>query len=323
MINIAVIGAGQLGSRHLQALANVKKQINIQVVDPSSESLKLAEARFNEVNRNFTGFISFHSSITDLKKKLEIAIIATGSRVRRVVLEELVSHSTVNFLILEKFLFPIESDYKIAEKILADNNIKTWVNCPRRLIGFYQRLREDLKGSVHFSVTGNSWGLGCNGIHQLDLFAFLTKTKAITLTNNLIDPILHQSKRPGYIEFTGTITGFSDKHTFRITSFDGPTAISLTNIHTSQVRYSIEEGPTAKVWRSSAESNWGWEELSFNMAFQSKETNLVIDDLLENGTCGLTTYKESAELHILFLNNLISFLQKINNDNSIDQCLIT
>ena len=78
MKNIALIGAGQLGSRHLQALAQVKQPISIQVIDSSSDSLKVAEARFNEVSSNFKGKISFHNDISSLEKNIDVAIVATN-----------------------------------------------------------------------------------------------------------------------------------------------------------------------------------------------------------------------------------------------------
>lgn len=323
MIHLAIIGAGQLGSRHLQALANLKKEAIVQVVDPSADALKIAESRFNEVSQNFKGQISFHTSISELEKDIDVAIIATNSKVRRGIVEQLTAHSSLKNIILEKFLFTKERDYYDVEEILAKRNINAWVNCPRRLMDFYKQLRAELTGNIHFSLTGNSWGMGCNGIHLLDLFAFLTKTPAITLTNNFIDEGIIESKRAGYIEFTGTITGHANKHTFRITSFSGNGSPSQMSIHTANARYSIEEGTVSKVWSSKAENNWIWEENTFKMPFQSQLTNIVVDDILENGTCELTSYQESATLHVLFLKNLLSFLRKINNDNSINECLIT
>ena len=124
MKNIAIIGAGQLGSRHLQALVHVQKKINIQVVDSSEDSLKTAEMRFNEVSENFKGTISFHTNISFLEKKLDVVIVATNSKVRRSVVDQLVNHSKIEYLILEKFLFINEQDYFYTEKLFAEKNIK-------------------------------------------------------------------------------------------------------------------------------------------------------------------------------------------------------
>lgn len=52
MKNIVVIGAGQLGSRHLQALSKVNFQTRIEVVAPFADALEVAWARFNEISSN-------------------------------------------------------------------------------------------------------------------------------------------------------------------------------------------------------------------------------------------------------------------------------
>lgn len=323
MINIALIGAGQLGSRHLQALASLKHQAAIQVIDPSIDSLNTAEARFKEVSSGFNGKISFNSNISTLEKEIDVAIIATNSKMRRTVIEHLTSNSTVKNLILEKFLFVKEEDYKIVEKIITEKKIKTWVNCARRVWQFYQNLQEELSGNIHFAAVGNAWGLGCNGIHLLDLFAFLTKSNNILLSNDLIDKKIVSSKRPGYIEFTGTITGQTNEHSFHITSFPNHTSPLHITINTPTARYSIEEGVNPRARVSRYNNDWKWEEKSFIIPPQSQLTNKVIDEILNSGDCGLTSYKESSQLHLLFLNNLLSFLRRINNDNSIDECLVT
>lgn len=323
MKNIVLIGSGQLGSRHLQGLALVKQKVKIQVIDASLDALNIAEARFKEVSENFTGEISFHTEIKNIEKKIDIVIIATNSKVRRVVLEQLLVNSSIDYLILEKVLFTNEEDYQVVENIIEKNNIKAWVNCARRMMDFYKDLQKELSGSVHFMATGNAWGLGCNGIHLLDLFAYLTKDQNIILSNQLIDKTVLESKRPGYIEFTGTITGRTDKHSFHITSFpNGSSPIHIV-INTPTVRYSIQEGSTGKVWISKLENAWSWEEQTFTMPFQSQLTNRVVGSVLETGTCDLTSFKESSVLHLLFLRNLISFLQNINSDNTIKECLIT
>ena len=323
MKRIAIIGAGQLGSRHLQALAVSKHLLDIQVMDTSEESLKIAESRFNEVAKDFKGKISFVKSIDLLEKEIELAIVATNSKVRRMVIEQLTSHSNIKNFILEKFLFPNESDFDVIEKLIQEAKISTWVNCPRRMMPLYKMLKQEVKGPIHFSVTGNAWGLGCNGIHLLDLFSYLIDSTAIEIDNELIDSEIIESKRAGYIEFTGTIKGVAGKNTMSITSFSNASSPVSISIQTPTARYSIQEGAETKVWISKLENNWAWEEQSHKMLFQSQLTNIAVDSIIDNGTCDLTTYSESSLLHKLFLNNLIQFLQLQKNDQSIKECLIT
>lgn len=48
MKNISIIGAGQLGSRHLQGLMTAQTEMNIWVVDQSLDSLNTAKKDANK-----------------------------------------------------------------------------------------------------------------------------------------------------------------------------------------------------------------------------------------------------------------------------------
>ena len=50
MIHCAIIGAGQIGSRHLQALCKLESPARVALVDPSDESLQTASDRYIEVD---------------------------------------------------------------------------------------------------------------------------------------------------------------------------------------------------------------------------------------------------------------------------------
>ena len=48
MIKIIIAGCGQIGSRHLQALSELQESAKIYLIDPSIESILIAEQRFND-----------------------------------------------------------------------------------------------------------------------------------------------------------------------------------------------------------------------------------------------------------------------------------
>lgn len=322
MYKIVLIGAGQLGSRHLQGLS-LMDNVSIQVVDPVIDSLNLARERFDENVNNFNGNVSFHTNIEELVPEIDVAIIATNSRVRRKVIINLVKVTKVKYLILEKILFTKLEDYTDISAILNENGIKAWVNCGRRVFSYYNQLKQNLTLPFTFSVSGNSWGLGCNGIHFLDLFSFLSNTKNVLIKSTLLDNIIHESKRAGYIEFTGTIAGSADKNSFTLTSFDAKASGVIIEINSSNARYIIEEGATSKVKYALQENDWLWQEELFEIPFQSQLTNFVVEDILQTGDCKLTKYVDSSDLHQVYLSNFISFLQITKQDNSINECLIT
>lgn len=49
MYKVAIIGADQLGSRHLQGLKTAVSPLSISVVDSSNESLQIAKERYDTV----------------------------------------------------------------------------------------------------------------------------------------------------------------------------------------------------------------------------------------------------------------------------------
>ena len=101
-MNIAIIGGGNIGSRHLQAVARIDKQLNIFVVDPSVSSRDLAGERFREIASSSIHDLEMLEKIDQLPQIIEIAIVATNSAIRRQIVEELLENSTVSYLILEK-----------------------------------------------------------------------------------------------------------------------------------------------------------------------------------------------------------------------------
>ena len=107
MKNIAIIGAGQIGSRHLQAMANLEGPAIVQLVDFFDESLKVAEKRFYQVYDENSVKIELKSckTINELEVPIDLAIIATCADVRAVVIKELIEKKEVKNLILEKALF--------------------------------------------------------------------------------------------------------------------------------------------------------------------------------------------------------------------------
>ncbi len=324
MHNIVIVGAGQLGSRHLQSLANVALQLNIDIVDPSVESLAMAVDLFNLSLSQSNHTIKSHISLDTIKSnKIDIAIIATNSLVRRRVIEELTDKCEVKHLVLEKFLFPQIEDYNVIAKILSSKKINAWVNCPRRMFDFYKNIKSEMKDSSVISFTGGLWGLGCNGIHMLDLIAFLTDEDDFILNPDLLNDKLLESKRNGYIEFAGKIIGYtkSKRHTFTLASnamVDEPFTISIITGGNTHVIFEAAKKQVSFYPNSSQTIK----ERSLNVPFQSQLTNLVVEQLLNLGTCELTTYTESSKLHLQYLEMLLAFMQKQSGVKT-EKCMIT
>ena len=81
--SLALIGAGNIGSRYLQGLAKCRRNLNITVVDPSPQALQLANERWKEVKgHNSPHRITFSQKTYPDHKCLDLAIVATSADIR-------------------------------------------------------------------------------------------------------------------------------------------------------------------------------------------------------------------------------------------------
>jgi predicted dehydrogenase len=325
MFNISIVGAGQLGSRHLQALKKITLPVNLYVIDPDLIALTTTRERYSQVSDNINvKLILFSQSLEILPGQIDLCIIATNSKNRSEIIKQIVNKTIVKHFLIEKVLFQSISEYDEVERIFENRNIKSWVNCPRRLLPVYRNLKNWIDQSDQYfcTVDGGNWGLGCNSIHFIDLFNFLTSTKKYKVNTDGLNRNIINSKRAGYNEFTGIIRlEYENGNHLNIISRLNSHAPVLITITSDKIQIVIDE--KSRKLRYSKESNeWQWEELTFDFPFQSELTHLVAEDILIKGVCNLTPYKTSADLHKPFIKQLIKFINSINN-TQINYCSIT
>lgn len=315
MVKISIVGAGQIGSRHLQALAQIDREVSIQVVEPYSTAREIARERFNEVNTaNKVLNVEYLDNITGLENDLDIAIVATNADVRRMVIEELLSQKAVKYIILEKVLFPQFEDFNVIDLLLKQNDVQAWVNCPRRMWPIYKEIKDKLKEAerIEYSVNGTRWDMGSNAIHFIDHFAYLTNQTKITLSADGLDPDTSSSKRTGCFEFTGNLYGSSaEGNRISLTSYNDHSAPLFVQIISDRVRCLVRESE-GKAWISEKQLNWEWTEIPFTTPFQSQLTHLAVQQILDTGKSDLTPFNESWELHIPVLSAFIAQLNRTN-----------
>lgn len=316
MYTIAIIGAGQLGSRHLQGLKTADLDMKIEVADTSEESLAVARERYEQVAENSQiAEIRFVKSINELSEELDLVIIASGSAPRYAITEELIRKKKVKNILFEKVLFQKTADYSEIEKLLAENRIQAWVNCPRRMYGFYSELKERFFDSKQliFNVSGGDWGLGCNSIHFIDCLAFLSGAKQFAINTSALDREVYASKRAGYTEFSGVVTAVSERgDILSITSQKNSDAPVILTIQGNKFSVIIDE--TNRLLH--VFENGNWETKNIQVQFQSQLTGIAAEQMLHHGTSQLTPFSESAALHLAFIKPLLKFYNEIKGVDS-------
>lgn len=319
--NVAIIGAGQLGSRHLQGLAKSTKKLQVYVVDPDEEALSVAELRYQEAaDLTRTNNISYHQDIIELSAALDLVIIATTANVRRAVIESLLEQKTVKYLILEKVVFQNSNDFLPIQALFNKVGTRAWVNCTRRSYLLYKRLKKAINGQiVKITIKGCNWGMACNGIHMIDLLIFLTGQTDIKFDVEHLDNNIYPSKREGYKELRGKLiisTGRGDiLEMFDRNSFGDDPEI---NIATNRIKFIINESKGLMVHQS----DMGTQENDITIPFQSELTGQLSDQIIDTGQSDLTPYTECMQYHIPMLDALNEQFSKVKRE-VIQICPIT
>lgn len=320
---IAVIGCGTIGARHVQALARLDREVRVIAVDPSGEARRRAIGYFAETAPPGCAVaIEEAPGPEALSGTIDVAVVATNAASRRAVIEELLSGTTTRYLMLEKFLFQRDEDYAAVGALLKQNGTAAWVNCPRRMWPGYRDLRERLKGAgpVDIRVSAPSrFGIGTSAIHFLDVLAFLSGTSQFRLYGDRIDRELLENRRGG-VEFSGTLYGAGANGEGFAYTAQG-VAPPILFLDSARLRLIADE--TKQQARLSAEEDgWDWREIPFPIMPQSQMTHLVVQDILDRGTCDLAGYDESAVLHRAVLGPLLDHFRKYADPNA-DACPIT
>ncbi len=317
--NLLIVGAGQLGSRHLQAFSNLSNNYKISIVDPSVDSLKVAEDRYLESASTTSPSVCFFDSIDALiEKEFLVVVIATSASVRLSVVRQLTENLKIQYLILEKVLFQSTEQLHEAQQLLTKAGIKAWVNCPRRQFIAYQQLKARyLKAdSVSLTVNGSNWGLACNAIHFIDLWHYLSDFHSYNLKFESNARII-DSKRNGYKELLGTLNASSDdgKHQLSLTCSDYETSFLeiKANFDGDQVVLAEHQGDIK--WLDKNEDILEVQPLK--VLFQSELTDKVIHELLNTGDCSLTKFEVSKMLHAEFLSKIVDVFSISEKNNGL------
>ena len=310
--SIIIIGSGQIGSRHLQALKAVGLPLNIHVVDPSNISLETAKARYDSMPPGKISHTLFFSKrIPENLKNADIAIIATCSNTRSSTVHSLLSTVSVKYLVLEKILFTRKRDYAKIAKLIKQYDVKTWVNCASNAMPLYNKILPEFRdGKISYVVTGSNYGLVTNAIHYLDHLANLSGCTKFTMNTNSLDKKVITSKRKGFLELTGTLlANFADGSSASLTSFSSGTAPIVVEFHNHNVRCISRENENT-AWLSRADDDWTWQELESPIPHQSQRTTWLVEEILKKGTCPLPRYEVSQEIHLQMLDPLLRFINK-------------
>jgi predicted dehydrogenase len=298
---VAIVGCGQLGSRHLQAIAKLGGPLKIQVVEPNSDNQRMSEMRLSEVlPEEHCVEVEWLNDLEDLDHESNLTIVSTTAGGRAEILTELAGRRHQRFLV-EKMVCQSKEEYERLLAAFESRSVKGWVDCTRRYFPFYKRIMQLMENekTIIFNATGGNHGLGCNAIHLLDLFWWMTGlSRELRLNGDYLSPTLLSNPRgDNLVEFSGTIVASTTKSSFASISFHpGNNSSVLVNITSDNYRVFVNEADE-KALLARKENDWRWEEHEFQALYSSNLTTRIVRSIFEEDTCHLPTIQESFFLH--------------------------
>ena len=324
-MNLLLIGAGQLGSRHLQACLKYQNKLNIYVVDNSRISLDLSEKRAKEIDNLGNHNVKYLMDLSLIDEiSFDYLILATGASVRYQILANVLKLFTIKYAILEKVLFQDLQSYKYASQLIKDNNLTTFVNCPLRVYPFFKEIKNKYisnKNKTKLKYIGGDWiGIACNSIHYIDLMNFITDEKLISISTERLDDGCIDSKRPGNVEFTGILdASFESGSCLSIQAIKGSQQDSIIEISNGNYKITVDE-LSGKYCVYNNETLI--EESHYDILYQSNLTHKVIEQIEQTQSCELIDFDESVKLHQEFISKLLVHYNK-SLENKITKLPIT
>jgi len=321
-----LVGCGQLGGRHLQALAGLPEISRIEVVDPNAESLAMGRQRLAELPGAHASKVRWLSSLTDASPSRDLCVIATLAAVRGRLLREVAQRLDYRRFLLEKLVAQSAEEMERLVAFARAYELAVWVNCKARAYPFYLQARARVRpeAPILLSVIGGNHGLANNGVHAADLFAFFDGGDRIELGAAQVDPILHPSKRgAGLFDLSGTLVGTTARGSRFVLSFSQqPQAIEQVALVSPAYRF-IADPMQRWAMESDEASGWSWRPAAFEgELLVSQMTTAFAREILAEERCGLPSLEQSLVAHRFILSALQPFFSQLM-ERRIDACPVT
>lgn len=306
--NVAVIGCGQLGRRHIQGLGLSSSQINVHVYDVAKASLKTCATFAEEIADNISNLhLSYFDDIKTLGEAVssfDLVIISSTATARPSQIKSLKSFIQSKAWLLEK---PIcQSPDELDELLDLTKDMTVWVNHYRRVVPWYQALKTEYFAGQKMNITfaGTDIGIGCNISHLIDLVNFMTGAIPVSADASGLSDKWHDAKRQGFKEIDGEMTlQFSDGSTTRIVSQNELSDLKITGDFPLT-------GKTFVIEEAKGIVSYNGELIEVGqMPFQSQLTGKLFDQIKQQGVSDLTPLPVAADCYRVAISSLLDHWQ--------------
>ena len=208
LMKVLIIGAGRMGLRHLQGALSLDIVKTVMILDIKEETLTTAKTACQNDKRVSYDLLSGFKA---KDSQYDLCIIASTASSRK-PLCELAVNCGCKYLLIEK---PLGQSYQEVEDLcnyVDTLPLETYVNLNMRMYDSIIKLKNDInsfaqfKGEKIITINTGSIGIGCNGIHYLDIVIFLLDADTAEIVAAEIDDNLIPSARgKEFFDFGGWV----------------------------------------------------------------------------------------------------------------------
>lgn len=294
-LRILVIGAGQIGSRHIQALASIPDVGEVVAVDPSPESRERAALRWRDVPGHENKHLAVVAGMDEVGGTgFDFAVLATNAPGRLDHFRRVVALG-IRCVLAEKLLFQSVAELEQALDLCRTTGVSLYPNYVYRYASPWRLLSDRLNGQAfEMRVIAGDIGLATNLPHWLDLFEFLAGSALSELSIELKGPAYPSKRGGGMVDFSGGAAGRSSSGASLSMRFADGVGVPVTTIVTANGDWILDEGAST-IAGSLAEAG-----MRLEMPMVSRITALAVPDILAGRTV-LPDLLETAPMNRLLL----------------------
>lgn len=208
-MKVLIIGAGRMGVRHAQGVLSTNVATKVLMIDLRQQALDDAREAMSGLEQR--GELSFKllEDFSPQEESFDVCILATTASSRK-ELCDIAVNCGVKHLLIEKPLGQSYDQVKDLAESIAMYPFETVVNLNMRMYDTFIRLRDDLArlpqmlGYKMITLNTGTLGIGCNGIHYLDLLFFvLDADKADIVAAEISDRLIPSGRGDEFCDFGG------------------------------------------------------------------------------------------------------------------------
>lgn len=297
--NIVIIGTGNIGKRHLQAVGNLKMADGVVCYDNIEASLNSVHpfCKANNIDAEHLDIRADYKNTLDAITPGSIVVIATTAKGRKDILLDVIAKRP-KAVIAEKPLCQSDEEYKQILAASKAGSVPVYVNLTRHSFDVYKRIKREIiaaKERIFVSVFPD--GMSCIGIHIFDLMTWLFDAKTQEISSSTAFG-LTETKRGGCFDFYGDMSLLLDNRDaafFRAAQKD---CVFSVKISTEDKEYNVFEY-SKKMVITDRSGEVRTEEIE--VPFVSQTTSKIVAQIMEGEKPDLPTVEESYLAHkILF-----------------------